>query len=66
LRKDVDVGFICRNLKKTAPKKTACKMELLGQWDPQHELIIEDPYYVRFAIFQIPRNFFLPKFVDFR
>ena len=21
-------------------------MELLGQWDPQHELIIEDPYYV--------------------
>ncbi|OQV15347.1 putative Low molecular weight phosphotyrosine protein phosphatase [Hypsibius exemplaris] len=34
-----------KNLKRFAPKKTACKMELLGQWDPEHELIIEDPYY---------------------
>ncbi|GAV01044.1 hypothetical protein RvY_11815 [Ramazzottius varieornatus] len=34
-----------KNIKKIAPKKSPCRVELLGQYDPKNELLIEDPYY---------------------
>lgn len=35
-----------RNLMRISPKHMNAQVQLLGQFDPRHELIIEDPYYV--------------------
>ena len=34
------------DLKSIEPTETCAKIELLGSYDPNGELIIEDPYYV--------------------
>lgn len=34
-----------RNIKRVAPENATAKIELLGSYDPQGVLIIEDPYY---------------------
>ncbi|XP_055343313.1 low molecular weight phosphotyrosine protein phosphatase-like [Paramacrobiotus metropolitanus] len=42
-----------KNIKRYAPKNLLSRLDLLGQYDPQHELIIEDPYYGGDAEFDI-------------
>ena len=40
-------------LKDLAPSNSTAKIELLGKYDPEGELIIRDPYYV-----SLPRSYF--------
>lgn len=41
------------DLKSTAPKDATAKILLLGDFDPEGERIIRDPYYVSFLRFSI-------------
>lgn len=36
-----------RELEKKKPKNSKAKIELLGKYDPNGDIIIQDPYYVR-------------------
>ena len=38
--------LVCRSLNQRKPDKCRAKVQLLGEYDPQKQLIIEDPYYV--------------------
>ena len=39
------------DMQKMKPKNSTAKVEMLGQYDPEKELIIEDPYYVSNTVY---------------
>jgi low molecular weight phosphotyrosine protein phosphatase len=38
------------HLGRIQPQGSAAKIELLGQYDPKGEVVIEDPYFVSFIL----------------
>ena len=42
--------MIYRELQKLKPSDTTAEIKLLGEYDPEKQLIIEDPYYVCTAL----------------
>lgn len=52
-------------LERMKPKNAKAKLELLGKYDPEGEIIIRDPYYVRiyFDNFFFLNSFFVNEFL---